>query len=676
MIDETGKFDRDSTRSLVCGWLTGKNKRDIEADLIELARSCGVEAECPTDYFHARQLQRRADNQPDYDGAIPFLAALTRDQAKNLLGSFREYSFANGIFFEAEMADIGAPSSSKQENYERTLARLMDLISKYFTAHNLAARINIVIHGRNPKLYPLGDGETRATYEARLCTQLDNSNALLDMIEIIPSNASPWKKLASVPADFAAWYCGDQYGIKNPNPAIIRSRDFAQKITAQNPFEQWRYATEDEELTLFAQWLGIGGINIEKAQELLLVADSFVDLRANITTSLEKAQRLYLLIKNRIETNIDEHQNDILPLWIQVQKGLITIENHRGEIAGQGSRKNVVEMLLKFIHHSNVPQDQRELLMDLRLHAFNLEFNGFEFRKILDDFGSESTTILSDPARPYSQDNRMRIAGTIGQAMGFLGKDLLKATSILRSSLAEFAGWVPPTGEEWKKSVFTNMSINYLATTYWEVRDLEQFLKSMELHPEFSGLQTGNANASARLNCMFDRLAPDSLESQEMTLSWHFNLLNLLRGFSICERGMRVEQLEKMIRIIARRGLEMDHPSQLISKWLALHLLKANRAESALECLNNAIDLCFESDLGPTIQATGIPVLAMKLVAQRTLEGMHEVLGRTEALCEVIPGLRRYLDATWPEGWREQWRKDMTEHNLGAIIRWMPWCYA
>ena len=314
--------------------------------------------------------------------------------------------------------------------------------------------------------------------------------------------------------------------------------------------------------------------------------------------------------------------------------------------------------------------------MDLRLHAFNLEFNGFQFRKVIDDFGSEAIAILADPSRPYSQDNRMRIAGTLGQAMCFLGKDLLKASSILRSSLAEFGGWNPPAGEEWKKAVYSNMSINYLATTYWETRNLDQFLNAMEMHPELYQSQIEVLPSMERLNRLFDRLVPDNLDSEAMTLNWHFNLLNLLRGFSISDKGMRFEQLDKMIRIFARRGLEVDHPSQLISKWLAFHLLHSNRSDSALECLNNSIVVSFGSNLGPTIEATGIPVLAMKLVVQGAISGMPEIIGRTEILCKTLPGLNGYLDATWPEGWRDQWRKDVIESNLDAILRWMPWCYA
>ena len=326
MIDETGRFDKYSSRSLVCGWLTSKTRKEIEFDLIELAKASGLRAECPAEYFHTRKLQNRADHHADYDGVIPFLETLSSAQSKDLLDSFRGYSFANGTFFEAEMAGIGIPSESMQENYERTLAELMGLISKHFTMHNLAARVNIIIHGRNPKLYPLAVGETRAIYEAKLCAQIDSSNSNLDSIEIIPSNASPWKKLASVPADFAAWYCGEQYDNINPDPTIIRSRDSRQPQKPLTPFEQWRFATKDDELALFSIWIGSEGIDFAKARELLSIADSFVDLRANITYSLEKAKRIYTMIKHRIEIDIDTQQSEKLPIWIQAQKGLITSE--------------------------------------------------------------------------------------------------------------------------------------------------------------------------------------------------------------------------------------------------------------------------------------------------------------------------------------------------------------
>jgi hypothetical protein len=657
-IDETGDF---SSTGRVAGWLTQRTPEQVTEDLQYLVHkhtNPGAMAILDS-IFHARDLRYRHLGL-SWKGVIPLLNILNKEEAKSLLDSGIQYCKNSGKVLHV----AGAWSQSKdllvgQTRYIELLQRLLESVSNHLQTEKITTSFHVRILGRNPKFYELTERDS-IPYSEAMSKEINSSGNLIrqvDSIKVIPPFSMPGLRndisdeeaIASQMGDFAAWISRDTLNENLPSATGAKAITRADQILLAS--------SEEAKASLIAAWLAAPDFGVKGCLDL---ADELMDARSSNTEAIGASFALYQGARKYLTANKSQMDPGIsIPLWTRCIIGHLQGLNHTGAIQGQ---MTAVHDFIRQCPWS--PEFVANETTSIQLHALNEFFNNFHFDDVLAVYPSIAEVTMRPEWGRLENDQKMRVLGSMGQANAFLGKHSV-AQECFKYSLE--------IGAE-SKSMFRNMSVNYSATTYWEMGDAGQYLSAMQKNT--ADISRIDLSKCSSVPAMIDLMLSDDLNSEIVgENNWQFNMLNLLRGASLLGNSLSIDQIKRLQRILNRRGFVAVHPSGLLLKWFGYHLLKAKLSKVAMSAFNMSVMMNDSTDSGPTLEMIGLSTHGLQLSVTKEEEDIQDLLDRAETLSNTYPGFKATL-ARRNSDWKAQWRTDIEQGNIDNIVRWMPWSYA
>ena len=663
LIDETGNFS--TTRSCVCGWLTPLNLMQVHEGLTETLDRLGLPER--DEFLHCAPLRGYLKQDMSIESrSWELFAKFPNDVLAQVLPGVKAFSKANGKqFFMARLAECGNVDSLhlEQERYVITLEKLLEKVSLYLQEHNLADRVDVFIAGRKLEFYHAVTTDP-LNYEASLEKRLEERFPTLQgHVTIIPC-----RRDNSLDLLFAVGAADIATDILKVEPMLAT---WTRSVADTEAMYMLGVQDQGELSNLISQIVDESGI-AAGFKKIVDIGFDLMEMRDTFPMSLARSIEWFTLVLEKIEKQMIDGAaaTEWMPLWIKAQHGLIEALSHRGDTERIHSRRELVEERISVF----APGQFQDEIMDVRTHAYNEDFNNFEFQRILDDFELESRQILSSDR--YSHANRMAIAGTIGQAQAFLG-NYLAAEAKFNAALAEHALWPDDSPDAHRKARFFNMSTNFLASTEWSLGRLEGFIRPFSSQDFFKAVRlsrdwtTHPDQPDFQLRLLFEALF-DDLNRKDLGVNWQFTALNLLRGYSLTR--MPQDLLERLASFVSHYDPVAEHPSELFYKWCAYHFICAQRIANAETCIELALKCANNSFQGASVFSIGLPLYGIKAMLSKSNADLAVLFSKADVAMARVSGLHKHLEAV--PNWRIAWMEDVRASRLDAIMRWMPWTYS
>ncbi len=336
---------------------------------------------------------------------------------------------------------------------------------------------------------------------------------------------------------------------------------------------------------------------------LLTEAEYLVEKRTVIAGSLKDAtlllEKLVTISKAHLEK---ETSPDVCRQWSDLQAHalalLLSCYNHTGAIDPQKRVESELNALLS-AHRPKMSLSylqRAELLLEVKIRNLNLLFNDYRFAGVLEAI--ETDLAQREKNLPEGETDELlgKMQGSVGQACAFQAR--------LDPSWAEMAeDYFTRSLEHFQSgTLFSSMSINYLATLLWQNGDNEGALQAMNRHPGYPDMPTKKALVST---------LPDLLCLDNMSA---FDAVNYLRiASSSAEDGsLPSGQGLTQIRDNWIKRATHDHPHEQFAKWLGYLFFLSGMHKDAANMYERGEAICEGQDF--TLKTIGLSILVLNAI--------------------------------------------------------------
>lgn len=673
-VDESGPFTRDSDRSLVGGFITTIAPADMEARLERVIDT--VNNACATcftpDHVHMAPLLHPEGypNAAVVEPLLSFAAEAREALAQACLDELRSFGVH---FFYSKNETYSFATTHIQSRYGVNLLAALGLANEY--ARN--SEKVFYISTRSSKC--IEDGRNWSHYHRELRYFLSNQ-----LNATVYYAAAGRHDAARIWSDVACYYLSQQVKangvyfekVAGTTPTLALISD-AERVSAMvlkrllesgRFYEAYRMADKDPEREEVLAAMGAAPFSeslVAELSDFLIVVDRLIQNRTTKSGQLERALDILRKIADcaipGLDTAPDNHQ--LVNICLAVVEYAVACHNHLG------MRDEQQDWLKIFRRHMEkygaalgnaVLRTEREL--SLRNRAYNDQFNDFRFQEIVDDFQSEVDARVATMGS--EKDNLTgEMCGTIGQACAFLAKSTPGLSSEAEKYLEKSRGFFLTSHR------YHNMSVNYLATLHWQSRDIEKAIAALSLHPYLPKPTTADSAQTLMEWLLFLRA-----ERADEPVS-PFDALTMLRLLAELPMEGLPEKFGRINSWLMEYPAE-QHPHQLLAKWMGLVYLRAGELGWVRGWFKRADKVATNGDF--TILATTVPILGLWAVALNRSGGDAAAMtGRMKDLVTDLvaksPSFSAYIENV---GGLVGLEHDITNENIRAIARWMPYAYA